>query len=103
MLQEEARDSASAIAFGGQKGQFRAARALGILQRIAAAPYQRLALAGLRSNDQSDNAAEIDLGQLFELGVRQLLLGAEKAPVNRLAIKPLESLQDVRAVLAPDG
>src|SRR5512146_920937 len=103
MLQEEARDSSSPIALCGQKCQFRAVGALGILEGIAPAAYQRLAVAGLRGNDESDNAAEIDLGQLFELGVRQRLLGAEEAPVNCLAIQALESLEHARGILSPNG
>ena len=50
-LQQQARDATSAITFRGQKGQFRAGGAVGILQGIAPTPYQRLALAGDRLAD----------------------------------------------------
>jgi hypothetical protein len=44
----------------------------------------------LLGDHQSDNVAEIDVGQLLEIAFGQLLLGAEEAPIDRFPVKALE-------------
>ena len=82
MPQKNAGDAAPAIGFSGKERQFRAFRPIAGLDRVAAASHHRFRAIVLRGSDQSHNPAEVDLGQLPEVGIRRLLPGTEKAPVD---------------------
>ncbi len=81
MAQNDGCDAETAVVAVGHEGDLGLTRA-GILGRITSSADQRLAILRLYGNHQGDNVAEIDLGQLLEIALRQFLLGSEKAPVN---------------------
>ena len=68
------------------------------LSGVASSANQNLAIRSLRRDDESNDLAEIDIGQLLEFAVAQLLLGTEEAPVDRLPVKVLECLQQAALV-----
>src|SRR4029077_18260870 len=73
------------------------------LSGVASSANQNSAIRSLRRDDESNDLAEIDIGQLLELVVAQLFLGAEEAPVHRFPIEVLECFQKAALVASLNG
>jgi Icc-related predicted phosphoesterase len=73
------------------------------IARVTSSANQGFAILSLRCDHQCDHLAEIHVGQLLELRLRQNLLWAEEASVNRVSIQVLEHFQDCVAVIVTDG
>src|SRR6476646_333428 len=70
---------------------------------VTSSANQDFAIRSLRRDDERNDLAEIDIGQLLEFAVAQLFLGAEEAPVHRLPIEVLESFQKAALVAYLNG
>ena len=100
MLQDERGNAAAAIVAVGHKGDL---GSVFTLSGVASSADQNFAVCSLRRDDESNDLAEVDVGQLIEFAVAQLFLGTEEAPVDRLAVEALECLQQAALVLSANG
>lgn len=75
----------------------------GTVRCVAAATHQDFAVAGLVCDQQCHHAAEINVAELCELNLRQFLLWAEKAAIDRFPIEALEGLKKSAGVAGTDG
>ena len=103
VAEQEARDPLPAISASGQKSELSTLWPFSPLDGVAAAAKQGLHAVLLRSDHQCRHLAGIDFGELPEFGIRQLLLGAEEAPIDRFPVKRVECFEDARAVFGADG
>src|SRR5262245_44573378 len=103
MSQQNACNAAAALSARCEESKLRALRVVASLRGETPAAQADLRALPLRGPPQGRNPPAIDLGELFELGVRELFLGIEKAPVDRLGVKFPERFEDGRAVLRTNG
>ena len=100
MLQNKTRNAAPAEVLGRKESKLSHMRSAGAAHGIASTPKHPLVVGG---RDQGDDIAEVDFGQLLDVGFGQLLLGGEEAPIDRLAVESLECLQNASAIGRRDG
>jgi hypothetical protein len=103
MPKQEACDAAAALSARGEEGKLGALRVVASLRGETPAAQQNFSAVLLRRHHQARHLPEIDVSELLQLGIRQLLLGAEEAPVDRFGVERPECLEDCRAVLRANG
>src|SRR5262245_38589402 len=103
MPKQEACDAPPALSARGEESKLGALRVVSSLRGETPAAQEDLDAVLPRRHHQGRNPLAIDVSKLLELGIGQLLLGTEKAPVDRLSVKLAERFEDLWAVLGTDG
>src|SRR5262245_24488225 len=103
MPQQKACNAAAALSARCEESKLGALRVVASLRGKTRAAQQNLSAALLRGHHEGHHALEIDVSELPELGIRELLLGTEKAPVDGLGVKRPECFEDSLAVPRTDG
>jgi hypothetical protein len=75
---QEARDAPPVVSRYGEEGELGALRVVPSLCGKTSPAQQHLDAVLLRHHHQGRHPVNVDIRELFELGIRQLLLGAEK-------------------------
>ena len=102
MLQDKRRHAKAPIVAVGDESDFGLVRTRS-LSGVASSANQDFAISSLRRDDESNDLAEIDIGQLLEFAVAQFFLWAEEAAVHRLTIQVLECIQKAAHVDSLNG
>ena len=101
--EEAGRDSASVIVLLDDKRHFR--RAFGVrrfARDVASHSNDRLAPRRFGRHDQRHFAHEVDVDRAIELGVGEIVSGAEEPRVDRILFQQPERLQKGGPVVGPD-